>query len=101
MINLQVSDSGQSEIGIYCRCAKANQTSKVVCFPHIASFYDQTYLAAITFANKVVMHSRNGQKRWNWCVVGVNGTVRKNQYFKTIFHSINRVPANAVQSFFQ
>ena len=94
----QIADCREGEVGVDGGSAETDEAGEMVYFPDVAGFHDDADLAAVSFADEVVVDGGAGQQRRNGCVVGVNGAVGKDQHFKTVFHGVYCVPAEPVQA---
>src|SRR6185437_15346837 len=78
--------------------AEAYQTGEMVYFPNIACFDDDADLAAVSFADEVVVDGGAGQQRGHGSVIRIDGPIREDEHFETVFHGIHGIAAEAVET---
>ena len=70
----------------------------MVHFPDVAGFHDDAHLAAVSFADEVVVDGGASEQGRDGCVVGVDSAVGEDQYFETVFDGVYGIAAEAVEA---
>src|SRR5262249_13358016 len=85
---LHIPDAGHRQVGIDSGGAEADEAGEMVYFPDVTGFHDDAYLPAIAFADEVVVDGGGSEQGGDGGVVGVDGAIREDQYFETVFHGV-------------
>jgi hypothetical protein len=70
-------------------------------FPDVAGFHDDAYLAAIAFADEVVVYGGGGQQGRDRRMVGIDSPVGEDEDFEAVFDGVYGIPAEAVEACLQ